>query len=88
MFCDYKISRIQDTGNKVDVIAYINEGEYQEVLNNITNQLEKHYIRLNKIGQIKLMFEKSPVNITEIEKELKKSLKDLKGNREIIAECQ
>jgi hypothetical protein len=83
MFCDYKINSITDLGNKVRVNAYFNEGEYQE--NPETHEME--YVRLNQIGKATLMFEKSPVEEDEINKELKRSLEDIKGDREIIPEC-
>jgi hypothetical protein len=83
MFCDYKINSINDLGNKVRVSAYFSEGEYQE--NSETHEME--YVRLNQIGKATLMFEKSPVSEDEINKELKRALEDIKGDREIIPEC-
>jgi hypothetical protein len=87
MFCDYHISEIRDTGNKVEVIAYLSEGEYQNIPDPITGEPINQYIRLARFGEIYLMFERSPVTEKDIEKELKRALKNAKKDKEIIPEC-
>lgn len=81
MFCDYKISLTKDLGNRVEVVAYMSEGEYQIIDD------EQVYVRTNRIGQARLLFEKNPVGDEEIARELKRALEDIKGSREIIPEC-
>ena len=81
MYCDYKITSTLDMGNKIKVIAVFCEGEYQ-LIDGVNT-----YVRTNNIGQVVLMFEKSPVDEAEITAELKKALEDIKGTREIIPEC-
>lgn len=86
MYCDYKISLIKDLGNRVEVIGYLSEGDYQNTA--LENEPEKiEYVRTNRLGQVRLLFEKCPVSDDEINRELKRALEDIKGNREIISEC-
>lgn len=87
MFCDYKINSTVDLGNRVKVIAYFSEGDYQDVVDTVTNVTTSQYVRTNQIGKAVLMFEKSPVSEEEVNRELKRALEDVKGAREIIPEC-
>ena len=87
MFCDYKISQVKDLGNRVEVIGYMSEGDYQDVLDPATNQIVNQYVRTNRIGQARILFEHNPVTDAEIAKEMYRALQDIKGARTIIPEC-
>jgi hypothetical protein len=85
VYCDYRIVTVTDSGNRVDVVATAYEGSYQDVDDGNGGTINQ-YVRLNKIGTISLMFERSPVTESEIKNELKKSLNKIKGEREVVTE--
>jgi hypothetical protein len=81
MFCDYKISGIQDLRNKVIVEYRIYEGDYSIV------EGEKIYMRTGVIDSGSVELDESPPDEKHIDKKLKEIILEKKGDREVIPEC-
>ena len=85
-YCDYKLVELLEDNNNIKVIAVFFEGQYEDVEDPITEEVENVYIRKNKLFQKRYVFDKETYLLDDIQLFLNAILNAEKGDRDVIPE--